>query len=444
MKRLAPDDVVPPLRNKLVVRAPPVGNGAEVIDVGPADVGDHLQLHGFEFSMARMLDGKRTAHEVMRNCAQLGIPLSLRSLEGFLRELELHGLLAREGRLSGGVASAEVRGRPAWDPVVRDDFRAALRTARAGKLEEARKRLETVLAESPGNVEAAQLLEWIERQQEPATAKPEQSDFLKVYRTVETRWRTQLPHDLGSRLPTRHLVARALRPALRPALYVGLGVMLVLAMLFVPLPRVMTSAVRLSPISEQKVVAERDGLVDAVVVREGARVSQGAELFTWDVSTELAQLAELRAMLAQAQGVDPNAPAAQPPPASDIAFLNQRADELQRAIEARRVLAPRAGIVRGLRATPGDFIEKDQPLFQIDDIDQLKMVALVTPRQARLVNVGEPLTVRIGEQQFATQVEAVSSSEIVATLKAASSTLEPGSEVVDLELSPESLWKRIW
>src|SRR5262249_18380263 len=95
---LSPRDVVPRLRRDLNVKSPPPGTGEDVLLVGPADSVDRVALHGFELSIALMLDGKRTASDVILNCERLGIPIDVEQLDSFVHHLKRFGLLSSRSR----------------------------------------------------------------------------------------------------------------------------------------------------------------------------------------------------------------------------------------------------------------------------------------------------------------------------------------------------------
>src|SRR5438128_2694748 len=116
MKQISPQSPVPTLRGDLVFSSRPTGAGAEVIHIRPIGYRDGTTLHGFELSLARMLDGRRSAQDVLTQANRIGLPLSLSALEGFIEHLEAHHLLAR----TAGEAAASVSPwseRVEWDPI---------------------------------------------------------------------------------------------------------------------------------------------------------------------------------------------------------------------------------------------------------------------------------------------------------------------------------------
>src|SRR5947199_188845 len=135
MRPLSPEDVVPRLRSDVVIAEAPVGMGGELVDVKPGG-GEVMHLHAFELSLARMLDGRRRAQDVVDRAVQLGLPLVLPALDGFIRELEDHELVVH-----GAGGSSPWQQRAAWRPTERTLFQAALRAARQGNTLEARRAL---------------------------------------------------------------------------------------------------------------------------------------------------------------------------------------------------------------------------------------------------------------------------------------------------------------
>ena len=83
-EQLSLSDVVPVLRADLKIGEPMPGRGESEIRVEHPVTAKVLMLKGFEVSLARMLNGRRTAEEVLSSASQIGLPLSLDSFNGFL------------------------------------------------------------------------------------------------------------------------------------------------------------------------------------------------------------------------------------------------------------------------------------------------------------------------------------------------------------------------
>ena len=108
------------------------------------------------------------------------------------------------------------------------------------------------------------------------------------------------------------------------------------------------------------------------------------------------------------------------------------------------VTAPSAGTVRKLFFKDGQTVTAKETLLEIEDTSSLKMVATVTPRQARLVQPGEKVTVDFGNnQRVVTTVDSVSEYEIAAALPNEKAEIKTGSQSVDLELKPMSVVNRL-
>lgn len=442
MKHLEADDVVPTFRSDLFVQAPPRGNGAEVITLGPAGSNERVQIHGFEFSMARMLDGRRTAKEVMRNCTALGLPVTLSALEGFLRELELHGLLASGTGPTVLIPAEDQRSRASWTPEARAGYQQVLRAMREGRLGHARNLLAQLQAAAPYAPETRRLGAWLDEQLRQGGGH----DFQKVYRQVEHTWRALVPGEAPPELRVRTTAREMVAVRRRPLLLAGVVLAVVVVGLFIPLPRLVPAAARLEPAAQQVGVADREGLIDRVQVTEGALVPNRAELFSWDVSELEVQVAELVKIAAETRTEASALPAEHPwlgPSETQAANdLNHEIARLQTLISTRSVLAPFAGVVRQLNVRTGARVNQGSTLFQLDQIATLEMVAAVTPDQARKIRAGDPVTVRVGDQRIATRVEAVTDNyEIVARLPNPGASLRAGSMAVDLQFKPTSIWQ---
>lgn len=483
---LRPGSVVPPLRPDLNVTSPPTGTGAEVIDIHPLGSGEHTALHGFELSIALMLDGKRTADEVIGASARLGLPLSLEALEGFVRQLEAHRLLG-----SGDFPVRRVR--PGWPPQVRELFRGALKAAREGDLEGARQRLDRLLGIAPANAEARRLRAWLE-------SHPADGFQALLHEVQETwvrpnRWRW-----------LERAWARVARSPWAPWATVAAAALLAFAAL-VPLPRITAASARVRPIAQVSVVAPAEGVVGSVAVRPGDRVQAGDVLFSW--STEdlqlallsasealdearlplreraaripeaaglLARLKRAEAAVARAQaallrdqmeaaGGEPDPGPAGAEGAFGLAWfelhqataaldalaspgtveslrlgaLAQEIRSLRERLENRAVRAETGGVVTGLAIKEGDLVLEGQVLMQLDDRDQLWVAAVATPRQVQSFEPGEEVKLWFEDLPVKATVEAVTGHEVIATLDNPEPQVEVGTQQVHLEQEPLTL-----
>lgn len=161
-----PTDKVPSLRPDLQIKRADKGGTMEVKD--PVR-GQSFSLYDFEVSIARMLNGKRTAAQVIEAAAKIGIPVSLESLRKFIRQLRAYHFIAEEVAPEPPTDGGTWTPRSSWTPEVRELFQSALRHFRAGKFNEASEYIVALMQIDPGNKEAAQLGEQIHarRAEEP-------------------------------------------------------------------------------------------------------------------------------------------------------------------------------------------------------------------------------------------------------------------------------------
>lgn len=502
MGHLSPRDVVPALRSDLNINRPPVGAGAEVIKVTPADSDTPFAMRGFELSIARMLDGRRTVEEVMTNCERIGLPMDLRAFEGLLHQLETHGLIADGEHPGVGQRSPVRRARASWPPEVRELYRTSLRHAREGNLDAALRDLDGLLELAPGTFEAIALKDWIDKQRAGQTVA---IPFQSLLRAAEDTWRSEAIPETESLPLTR---PRRPRPQLLPFAVLLAGVAVAAIAVFVPLPRIALASARLSPVAEQTLVAGREATVDDVLVKEGAEVARGEELLVFNVEDTEIRLAEAkdeleqaraplrevlgrsaegRPLFAELQAAEAEVARAQAALLeAQKALAGLRFDEstghleqrfaraIARRDEARRALdallppeapeamelepkvleiemlqgqlkdpwlrAPAAGVVRDLNVLPGQYVTPESRLLRLEDTSTLEVVATVTPRVARLARAGEPITLDFNGKPRPAVVERVGQFEIAARLPNPDRSLRPGTYSVNLELKPRSLW----
>jgi hypothetical protein len=161
-QRLGPADAVPIFRTDLKIEKGANGGLFEVTD--PVS-GRHFTLYEFELSIARMLDGRRHASDVIENGVRLGIPIDLDGLYKFVRQLWRYGFLAPpgvepvpEGQEEGGWPEREK-----WDEATRTLFQTGLRLMRQGRPLDAQSYFHAVLDADPDNAEATEYLAAIDR-----------------------------------------------------------------------------------------------------------------------------------------------------------------------------------------------------------------------------------------------------------------------------------------
>lgn len=153
---IASTDIVPEFRPDLVLTR--VEGGYHVAD--PRTGIGHV-LNEFEISLARMLNGKRPAFEVLENVGRLGIPVNAESLQAFIDTLVSYGFLRPPESLDDALDSAlspTWGSRAMWTDNVRTMFQSGIRLLRMGKPEEAVGYFEAILAQDPSHVEAQEML----------------------------------------------------------------------------------------------------------------------------------------------------------------------------------------------------------------------------------------------------------------------------------------------
>ncbi|MFN0061496.1 MAG: hypothetical protein ACKVPX_03115 [Myxococcaceae bacterium] len=159
--KLEPGTLLPRFRADLQVgkRAP------GLFDVYDPRSGKTFQLYDFELSLARMLDGKRKAQEVVDEGLRLGIPIALDSLAKFVRQLGRYGFLAAANEPGPPSASAPTwEKRDNWDPGIRELHQTGIRLLRVGRPSEAKSYFEAMLETDPQNRVAAEMLAVAEHQ----------------------------------------------------------------------------------------------------------------------------------------------------------------------------------------------------------------------------------------------------------------------------------------
>ena len=151
-----PEDIVPTLRGDLVISKSATSKAT--LEVKDPVSERSFTLYDFEVSIARMLDGKRSAAEVLAAANRLGIPVTLPTLKTFLQQLKAYQFI--DLTTLGGESTWPKRRQ--WSAEVRELYQGALRLMRSGKFDEARGYVEAMKAADPSNDEANTLLERID------------------------------------------------------------------------------------------------------------------------------------------------------------------------------------------------------------------------------------------------------------------------------------------
>jgi multidrug resistance efflux pump len=310
--QLSLSDVVPVLRADLQIGDPQPGRGESEIHVEDTTTGKFLVMKGFELSLARMLNGRRTAEEVLTAAGQIGLPMSIESLNGFLRKLRKEGFLTE----LAGMAPIDIttwEARSEWNEEIRRLFQEALREARADRFVAAKSRLDALLARSPAIKEAQQLLHWVMERLRPESG-PNTPPFSDVFAQVEKGWFHE--GEQSSAINERAHVEKPsfedptvpAEPGWRPpgkskkGLVIGaLAVAAMGGLLIAPMPHTATAPFTLVPRAVTPVALSRSGTLSAVSVNEGQWVDKGATLAKWDTTAAQKKIVVLQAKLAEVQ-----------------------------------------------------------------------------------------------------------------------------------------------
>jgi hypothetical protein len=148
------EDRVPKLRADLLIEKPAGAKG--VLRVTDPLKGRSFTLYDFEVSIARLLDGRRTAGDVIGAAVRLGIPVTLESLRTFVRQLRGYRFID-ERAPAPGEPPAAAPSPEAWTPEERELYESALRLRKQGRPTEAIEYLAALLEVNPNLEEPAEL-----------------------------------------------------------------------------------------------------------------------------------------------------------------------------------------------------------------------------------------------------------------------------------------------
>jgi biotin carboxyl carrier protein len=299
----ASTDIVPRLRSDLVLNDTAHGVGENVVVVTLPQSGRQLSLRGFELSIARMLDGVRSAGDVVEKAASIGLPVSLEGLSRFVAQLRVHGLLV-DPTTPPAAAGTTWPQRREWPTEMRTAFQGALRDARANMLKEAKQHLDGLPGEAFDHKEVEELNAWIEERLTPDEG--EVKTFHDVFSSVERSWFEEGANltnfEDGDPEPTAAEVLHAERtdderPRRRPwRLLVQMTLIVVVVVVaIIPWPTRAHGTFVLEPQASVVVTAATSGLVGGVDVHEGQWVAPGDVLFHYDTDTPKKKLAEIEA-----------------------------------------------------------------------------------------------------------------------------------------------------
>ena len=499
MAHISPDDVVPALHRNLSFSDTPQGLGTGFLSVKNFATGEETYLRGFEYSLARLLDGRRTAQEVVRAAEALGLPVTLGDLEGFVKKMEERHLVGEEPEPMGEGMSPWRRRDP-WSAQTRELFRSALRNGRGGKMEEAISTLDVLLGDAPATIEAVALRRRLDEQRKsPQTTLP----FRAVFAQTERNWKLNAEAAEPESRRSRIEFGRAGMLAAALALLLAVGVV---GALIVPVPRVLNLPAALVPFASSKIVAPREGTIAEVPVAPGRWVERDAVLFTYDMREELAlletaitrldglhrrlyarlprtaaarearagseaaeaELARARADLEQVgsspgesisdrlelaeasvyravqrleeahRALDGLVPADQ---LAEVAAQRAHVQALRRQLLEVAVRAPQSGVLTALPVTPGTPVTRGAEVGQIDDTRQLRAIATVSPGDARRVEEGLPVLVLANGRATQATVTRFDGTTAQIVIDNAARTFEPGPAEVQIRGKPAPLVK---
>lgn len=153
------------------------------------------------------------------------------------------------------------------------------------------------------------------------------------------------------------------------------------------------------------VKSEIEGVIDAVLFDEGQEVSEGQVLFRLKSAEQSALVREARANLALAMEVhdrtlklakrDAASEAAQQQAAAELAVARARVELAQVDLDRTDIRAPFDGVVGQRLVDPGDRVDTDTPLVEIDSVDRLQVSFSISELGILFTEVGTPVDVRV-------------------------------------------------
>ncbi|MDB4959818.1 MAG: hypothetical protein JWO36_7387 [Myxococcales bacterium] len=298
---LSRTDVVAAFRSDLKLGTPIKGAGEDLIEVTDPRTGTTKTFRGFELSIARMLNGQRTAGAVVDAAGAIGLPISLEGLTRFVKQLRALGFLASP--LDPLVQSPTTWGqRREWDQQTRARYQVALKEARRDELSAAKQHLDELRLDDPDNTDVRVLHAWVdERLQTPSDGEALPA-FADIFNAVERSWFEEgereseqneqpvadPPEDAED--PVGESTARRRVPwKWLAALVVVVGIGLAA---LVPLPNATKGTFELSARNTANVTVTRPGVIGTVAVTEGQWVESGATVFLYDTQSAKQKLAD--------------------------------------------------------------------------------------------------------------------------------------------------------
>ena len=490
MTHITPHDVVPALRNNLAFSHLPHGLGTGFVNVKNVENGDEFRLRGFEYSLARMLDGHRTAAEVVAAARRVGLPVTIGDLEAFVHVMTARKLLAPIAAPPAEDDLPSFASRERWDEKTRKLFQFALREGRTGNLNRALVSLDCLLHERPNLPDAMDLRELLEeRQQDPSSTAPFRAEFDEAERDWLQAQPTAAETTAGRRRIKMILAGACFALAA-----------LAIAASLVPFPHQVKKQATLFPIASAHVAAPRSGTIAAVPVAVGQWVEKDAVLYTYDVTQEMSQIEEAVARLEELnRGLYANLPQTQTVREARVRYglaearlavaqsnlekervrdgdqLIEAEESLNWALreitEARQALdamvpselraalrsqqthvqalemkllesevkAPISGAITKLEVQPGSDVVKGFGAAQIDDSRQLKAISVVEPRDRKGLAAGQPVLLLSNGRATNTKIDRTSGGTVEMVVDNPAMTFEPGQAQVQIRGNPVPL-----
>ena len=308
----SPTDTVPTFRADLKLADKGHAAGENTVSITDPVTGKQLTLRGFELSIARMLNGTRTAGEVIEKAKAIGLPITLEALSRFVKQLRAHGFLVEKGS-APAQALTTWEHRREWPEDKRAKYQAALREARSNQLTEAKQHLEGLKQDAFESTDVAELSAWVDdRLKAPGDGKSLPT-FAEIFSSVERSWFEEgdRESEQNEQAPAEPARAEALPIARtepeKPRRKVGRWLALVAVLggaafvAFVPLPNHATGTFVLEPQASVAVTATQPGVVGKIDAPEGQWVAAGDVLFHYDTKDAQQKLATAAAHVAELQ-----------------------------------------------------------------------------------------------------------------------------------------------
>jgi multidrug resistance efflux pump len=309
MTVLTSSEPVPRFRTDLTLTGTGHGAGENVVTVTDPSTGAQASLRGFELSLARLLNGTRTAGEVVERAAAIGLPVTLESLSRFVARLRKHGFLV-DGAAVGAASATTWPQRRVWPEDQRKKFQDALRGARTNHLEDAKQHLEALQGDAFEGTDVKELNEWVEQHLNKGDDEPKRQTFAELFTSVEQSWFEQgdLDSELAAKAPAgepnhgelHHNIEPRRRRPLRAVGLVVLAAAIVLVAV-IPWPMHARGTFELAPQATATVTVATAGVVGGIDVQQGQWVVPGDVILHYDSDPPKKKMAELEAQQASIQ-----------------------------------------------------------------------------------------------------------------------------------------------